>query len=88
MYLHVIICYAACLHVLLYKTFSYLHGLFISKRWLTFIFFFLHVSYNEAAVRKEIEDETDRVTGKKKQISPLPINLSIYSPNGSSFFSF
>ncbi|KAL8112600.1 hypothetical protein AgCh_020067 [Apium graveolens] len=34
-----------------------------------------------SAVRKEIEDETDRVTGKKKQISLLPINLSIYSPN-------
>ncbi|XP_031097449.1 dynamin-related protein 1E-like isoform X2 [Ipomoea triloba] len=32
-------------------------------------------------VRKEIQDETDRVTGKTKQISPLPINLSIYSPN-------
>ncbi|PSS11607.1 Dynamin-related protein like [Actinidia chinensis var. chinensis] len=32
-------------------------------------------------VRKEIQEETDRVTGKGKQISPLPINLSIYSPN-------
>ncbi|KAI7989450.1 Dynamin-related protein 1E [Camellia lanceoleosa] len=32
-------------------------------------------------VRKEIQDETDRVTGKTKHISPLPINLSIYSPN-------
>ncbi|KAA0049102.1 dynamin-related protein 1E [Cucumis melo var. makuwa] len=34
-----------------------------------------------AAVRKEIQDETDRVTGKTKQISPVPIHLSIYSPN-------
>nr|GMD78312.1 Dynamin-related protein 1E [Ipomoea batatas] len=34
-----------------------------------------------AVNRKEIQDETDRVTGKTKQISPLPINLSIYSPN-------
>jgi hypothetical protein len=33
-------------------------------------------------VRKEIEDETDRLTGKTKQISPVPIHLSIYSPNG------
>ncbi|XP_052193207.1 phragmoplastin DRP1E-like [Diospyros lotus] len=34
-----------------------------------------------ATVRKEIQDETDRVTGKSKQISPVPIHLSIYSPN-------
>lgn len=32
-------------------------------------------------VRKEIQDETDRVTGRSKQISPVPIHLSIYSPN-------
>ncbi|XP_010269920.1 PREDICTED: dynamin-related protein 1E-like [Nelumbo nucifera] len=32
-------------------------------------------------VRKEIQDETDRMTGKTKQISPVPIHLSIYSPN-------
>uniref|UniRef100_A0A7N2MZU5 Uncharacterized protein n=1 Tax=Quercus lobata TaxID=97700 RepID=A0A7N2MZU5_QUELO len=37
----------------------------------------------EARVRKEIHDETDRVTGKSKQISPVPIHLSIFSPNGS-----
>ncbi|KAJ8755889.1 hypothetical protein K2173_024434 [Erythroxylum novogranatense] len=34
-----------------------------------------------AMVRKEIQDETDRLTGKNKQISPVPIHLSIYSPN-------
>uniref|UniRef100_A0A0E0B6Y9 Dynamin-type G domain-containing protein n=1 Tax=Oryza glumipatula TaxID=40148 RepID=A0A0E0B6Y9_9ORYZ len=34
-----------------------------------------------ALVRQEIADETDRVTGKTKQISPVPIHLSIYSPN-------
>ncbi|KQJ97871.1 dynamin-related protein 1E [Brachypodium distachyon] len=34
-----------------------------------------------ALVRKEIEDETDRLTGRTKQISPVPIHLSIYSPN-------
>ncbi|XVF24246.1 hypothetical protein REPUB_Repub13aG0111100 [Reevesia pubescens] len=34
-----------------------------------------------AMVRKEIQDETDRITGKTKQISPVPIHLSIYSPN-------
>ncbi|RYR10397.1 hypothetical protein Ahy_B05g078854 isoform E [Arachis hypogaea] len=33
-----------------------------------------------AAVRKEIQDETDRETGKTKQISSVPIHLSIYSP--------
>ncbi|KAE9607399.1 putative dynamin, GTPase domain, Dynamin superfamily [Lupinus albus] len=31
-------------------------------------------------VRKEIEDETDRVTGKSNKISHSPIHLSIYSP--------
>ncbi|KAK1352731.1 Dynamin-related protein 1C [Heracleum sosnowskyi] len=34
-----------------------------------------------AAVRQEISDETDRVTGKSKQISNHPIQLSIYSPH-------
>ncbi|GER48675.1 dynamin-like protein [Striga asiatica] len=34
-----------------------------------------------AAVRKEISDETDRETGRTKQISTVPIYLSIYSPN-------
>ncbi|KAA3460078.1 dynamin-related protein 12A [Gossypium australe] len=34
-----------------------------------------------AAVRKEIQDETDRETGQTKQISSAPIHLSIYSPN-------
>ncbi|KAK5770153.1 Dynamin-related protein 1E [Gossypium arboreum] len=33
------------------------------------------------AVRNEIQEETDRITGKTKQISPVPIHLSIYSPN-------
>ncbi|XAR63682.1 hypothetical protein NMG60_11023708 [Bertholletia excelsa] len=34
-----------------------------------------------ASVRKEIEAETDRITGKTKQISNVPIHLSIYSPH-------
>ncbi|RXH79151.1 hypothetical protein DVH24_040298 [Malus domestica] len=34
-----------------------------------------------ASVRKEISDETDRITGKTKHISNIPIHLSIYSPN-------
>ena len=32
-------------------------------------------------VRKEIEDETDRVTGKNKGLSEKPINLKVFSPN-------
>lgn len=32
-------------------------------------------------VRKEIEDETDRVTGSNKGISNIPINLRVFSPN-------
>lgn len=38
-----------------------------------------------AAVRKEISDETDRMTGRGKGISPVPIHLSVYSPNGESW---
>ncbi|XP_038721070.1 dynamin-related protein 1C-like [Tripterygium wilfordii] len=34
-----------------------------------------------ASVRREIEEETDRITGKSKKISNIPIQLSIYSPN-------
>lgn len=33
-------------------------------------------------VRKEIEDETDRVTDSNKGISNIPINLRVYSPHG------
>ncbi|XP_026026061.1 dynamin-2 isoform X1 [Astatotilapia calliptera] len=32
-------------------------------------------------VRQEIEAETDRLTGSNKGISPIPINLRVYSPN-------
>ncbi|XP_059191865.1 dynamin-2-like isoform X3 [Centropristis striata] len=32
-------------------------------------------------VRTEIEAETDRLTGSNKGISPIPINLRVYSPN-------
>lgn len=35
-------------------------------------------------IRKEIEAETDRVTGSNKGISNVPINLRVYSPNGKS----
>ncbi|KAG8084352.1 hypothetical protein GUJ93_ZPchr0010g8443 [Zizania palustris] len=46
---------------------------------------FLHIPkrrFNDfSLVRKEIQDETDRLTGKTKQISPVPIHLSIYSPH-------
>jgi len=34
-----------------------------------------------ADVRKEIEAETDRMTGSNKGISPIPINLRVFSPN-------
>ncbi|CAJ1932672.1 unnamed protein product [Sphenostylis stenocarpa] len=34
-----------------------------------------------ASVRQEISDETDRITGKTKAISNVPIQLSVYSPN-------
>lgn len=34
-------------------------------------------------VRQEIEAETDRITGSNKGISPVPINLRVYSPHGN-----
>merc|ERR1719384_2839558 len=34
-----------------------------------------------AHIMKEIEDETDRITGSNKGISNLPINLRVYSPH-------
>ncbi|KAF3520563.1 hypothetical protein DY000_02061125 [Brassica cretica] len=37
-----------------------------------------------AAVRKEIQDETDRETGRSKAISSVPIHLSIYSPDADN----
>ena len=33
-------------------------------------------------VRREIEAETDRLTGHNKGISAVPINLRVYSPHG------
>ncbi|KAG5452577.1 Dynamin- GTPase protein, variant 2 [Clonorchis sinensis] len=46
---------------------------------------FLHLKNKQFTnfdeVRKEIEAETDRVTGLNKGISNLPINLRVYSPN-------
>lgn len=37
------------------------------------------------SIRKEIEDETDRVTGSNRGISNLPINLRVHSPHGNYF---
>ncbi|CAN1793919.1 Phragmoplastin DRP1B [Linum perenne] len=42
----------------------------------------LHGSwFRVICVRQEISDETDRETGRSKQISTVPIHLSIFSPN-------
>ena len=40
-----------------------------------------------SSIMKEIEDETDRVTGSNKGISNLPINLRVYSPHGKEQFN-
>lgn len=37
-------------------------------------------------VRLEIEAETERITGSNKGISPIPINLRVYSPNGNMVY--
>ena len=34
-------------------------------------------------VRQEIEAETVRLTGTNKGVSPVPINLRVYSPHGT-----
>uniref|UniRef100_A0A0D9XH54 Dynamin-type G domain-containing protein n=1 Tax=Leersia perrieri TaxID=77586 RepID=A0A0D9XH54_9ORYZ len=64
-------------------TFTYTLSFAISepstKLIVTALFFPLYCG--AALVRQEIADETDRMTGKTKQISPVPIHLSIYSPN-------
>lgn len=36
-------------------------------------------------VRSEIEAETDRITGSNKGISPVPINLRVFSPHGNNY---
>lgn len=43
---------------------------------------------NTGMVRQEIQEETDRITGRTKMISPVPIHLSIYSPNGTPFICY
>ncbi|CAM6046667.1 unnamed protein product [Sphagnum compactum] len=46
---------------------------------------FLHMPRKKftdfGAVRNEISEETDRITGRSRQISPVPIHLSVYSAN-------
>lgn len=37
-------------------------------------------------IRREIEADTDRLTGGNKGISNLPINLRVYSPHGKGNF--
>ncbi len=37
--------------------------------------------YDFDKIREEIDRETDRITGKNKGVSPIPINLKIYSPH-------
>merc|ERR1712168_1438557 len=49
------------------------YGEFLHKKGVTFTDF--------VDIRKEIEAETDRVTGSNKGISNVPINLRVYSPN-------
>jgi vacuolar protein sorting-associated protein 1 len=47
---------------------------------------FLHLPgqkfYDFTAIRNEITKDTEAKTGKNAGISPVPINLRIFSPNG------
>lgn len=38
------------------------------------------IFYDFQKIKEEIENETERLTGKNKGISTIPINLKIYSP--------
>lgn len=66
--------------VYVYTLFKYL----ICILWIAEYGEFLHCKGKKFAsfdeIRKEIEDETDRVTGSNKGISNIPINLRVYSP--------
>ena len=61
---------------------SHIFCIFILSEWAEF----LHCKGKKFTdfdeVRQEIESETDRVTGANKGISPVPINLRVYSPHG------
>lgn len=67
-------------------------SLFFAFLWFVEYAEFLHckgkkfVDFEE--VRAEIEAETDRITGSNKGISPIPINLRVYSPNGNRLALF
>lgn len=67
---------------------SYVFFIFILSEWAEF----LHCKGKKFTdfdeVRQEIEAETDRVTGANKGISPVPINLRVYSPHGAKLFPF
>ena len=52
-----------------------------NREWATFAHTGDKVFTDFDLVRKEIEDETDRLCGKTKGISDVPINLKVYSPN-------
>lgn len=62
---------------------SVIFSMFILSEWAEF----LHCKGKKFTdfdeVRQEIEAETDRVTGANKGISPVPINLRVYSPHGA-----
>ena len=62
---------------------SYIFSIFILSEWGEF----LHCKGKKFTdfdeIRQEIEGETDRVTGANKGISPVPINLRVYSPHGA-----
>ena len=72
------------LHVLVYSSFppSHLEHLFPITEYAEFLHCKSKKFTDFDEVRQEIEAETDRVTGTNKGISPVPINLRVYSPHG------
>lgn len=72
------------LHVLVYSPFPLSHPehLFPVSEYAEFLHCKSKKFTDFDEVRQEIEAETDRVTGTNKGISPVPINLRVYSPHG------
>ena len=62
----------------------YLHNVFFISEYAEFLHCKGRMFTDFNMVRKEIEDETDRVVGGEgsKNVSNIPINLRVYSPHG------
>lgn len=81
--LHFFLCLARCTPLCIHSfPLSHLEHLFLVSEYAEFLHCKSKKFTDFDEVRQEIEAETDRVTGTNKGISPVPINLRVYSPHG------